>query len=304
MKLADGYTLMHEHVTINLSGVKKDEDCRLNCFEETVKEFKGLYGYGVRNILEVTNLGMGRDVGYIRRVSEETGINILVSTGFYKEPFLPDCVYGRSVEELASMMEQELTQGIDGQWESAPGDTGMRASVIGESGTSSRQMTDMEQKVFDAVALAAVRTGAPVTTHTTLGTMGAEQADYLIGHGVRPEDIIIGHMDLSQDVEVILDVLKRGVNVGFDTVGKLNYCPDSFRARALKRIDQEGMLSHVVLSMDITRKSHLKSRGGIGYGYMFEVFIPLLLEVGFTQAKIDMLLKENPERILLGRQYD
>ncbi len=121
MKLADGYTLMHEHVTIDLSGVKKDEDCRLNCFEETVKEFKSLYGYGVRNILEVTNLGMGRDVGYIRRVSEETGINILVSTGFYKEPFLPDCVYGRSVEELASMMEQELTQGIDGQWESAPG---------------------------------------------------------------------------------------------------------------------------------------------------------------------------------------
>jgi len=111
-------------------------------------------------------------------------------------------------------------------------------------------------------------------------------------------------MDLSQDVEVILDVLKRGVNVGFDTVGKLNYCPDSFRAQALKRIDQEGMLSHVVLSMDITRKSHLKSRAGIGYGYMFEVFIPLLLEVGFTQAKIDMLLKENPERILLGRQYD
>ena len=121
MKLADGYTLMHEHVTIDLSGVKKDEDCRLNCFEETVKEFKSLYGYGVRNILEVTNLGIGRDVGYIRRVSEETGINILVSTGFYKEPFLPDCVYGRSVEELASMMEQELTQGIDGQWESAPG---------------------------------------------------------------------------------------------------------------------------------------------------------------------------------------
>ena len=75
--------------------------------------------------------------------------------------------------------------------------------------------------------------------------MGAEQAEYLIGHGVRPEDIIIGHMDLSQDVEVILDVLKRGVNVGFDTVGKLNYCPDSFRAQALKRIDQELSLIHI-----------------------------------------------------------
>lgn len=290
MKLADGYTLMHEHVTIDLSGVKKDEDCRLDCFEETVKEFKSLCGFGVRNILEVTNLGMGRDVEYIRRVSEESGMNIIVSTGFYKEPFLPDCVYEKTVEELSLMMEQELTQGI--------GESGISASVIGEFGTSKLKMTDMEKKVFDAMAAAAVKTGAPVTTHTTLGTMGAEQADYLIGHGVKPEQIIIGHMDLSQNVETILSVLKRGVNVGFDTVGKLNYCPDTFRAEALKLIDEEGMLSQVVLSMDITRKSHLKYRGGIGYAYIFETFLPLLRESGFTQVQINMLLKENPERIL------
>ena len=81
-------------------------------------------------------------------------------------------------------------------------------------------------------------------------------------------------MDLSQDVEVILDVLKRGVNVGFDTVGKLNYCPDSFRAQALKRIDQEGMLSHVVLSMDITRKSHLKSGEGLDMGICLKYSSP------------------------------
>ena len=58
--LQDGYTLMHEHVTIDLSGVKKDPDCRLDCFEETVEEFKELYRHGVRNVLEVTNIGMGR----------------------------------------------------------------------------------------------------------------------------------------------------------------------------------------------------------------------------------------------------
>ena len=49
--------------------------------------------------------------------------------------------------------------------------------------------------------------------------------------------------------------------MGFDTVGKLNYCPDTFRAEALKRIHEEGMLSQVVLSMDITRKSHLSTGG-------------------------------------------
>ena len=63
IKLKDGYTLMHEHVTIDLSGVKKDLDCRLDCFEETVEEFKELYRLGVRNVLEVTNMGMGREYG-------------------------------------------------------------------------------------------------------------------------------------------------------------------------------------------------------------------------------------------------
>lgn len=60
MKLIDGYTYMHEHMTIDLSGVKKDEDCHLDCYEETVKELKKLYHYGVRNIVEVSNIGMGR----------------------------------------------------------------------------------------------------------------------------------------------------------------------------------------------------------------------------------------------------
>lgn len=306
MKLIDGYTLMHEHVTIDLSGMKKDEDCRLDCFEETIKEFKNLYEYGVRNVLEVTNIGMGRNVKYIRSVSEESGINIIVSTGFYKEPFLPDFVYKCSINELAEIMERELTQGIglpDGvpgneQWESRTEAATVYASVIGEVGTSNQRMTDVEQKVFEAAAMVAVRTGAPITTHTTLGTMGMEQADFLIEHGVEPKKIIIGHMDLSRNVETVLSVLRRGVNVGFDTVGKLNYCPDTFRAEALKRIDREGMLSQVVLSMDITRKSHLKGKGGIGYMYLFDTFLPMLRESGFTKKQIEMLLQENPRRIL------
>lgn len=288
--LRDGYTLIHEHVTIDLSGIKKNVDCRMDCFEDSAEGFRDLYRHGVRNILEVTNMGMGRDVDYIRRMEEATGIHFIVSTGFYKEPFLPELVYRCTVEELADLVVKEITQGIE--------ESGRCASVIGEFGTSKNQMTEAEQKVFDAMALAACRTGAPVSTHTTLGTYGAEQADYLISHGVKPEKIIIGHMDLSQDINVIMDVLDRGVNIGFDTIGKLNYCPDTFRAEALKEIAARGRLSQVALSMDITRKSNLKSRGGIGYGYLFEKFIPMLREYGMTEEQLEMLLKENPKRIL------
>ena len=294
MRLTDGYTLMHEHVTIDLSGVKGDEDCRLDCLDETIEEFRRLYAFGVRNILDVTNLGMGRNVEYVRKVSEKTGIHILTATGFYKEPFFPDYVYTKSVQELAQIMEMELNAGL----KEATG-CDIHAAVIGEFGTGKNRMTPTEKKVFDAAAIAAKKTGARVTTHTTLGTFGEEQADYLISHGVKPENIIIGHMDLSQNMDIIFSVLKKGVNIGFDTIGKTNYCPDAFRAEALRQIAKNEMLSQVVLSMDITRKSHLSYRGGIGYSYLFEKFIPLLLKEGFTQAQIDMLLKENPRRILL-----
>lgn len=281
---------MHEHITIDLSGVKKDLDCRLDCFDETVKEFQQLYEYGVRNILDVTNIGMGRDVDYIRRVEEASGIHIILSTGFYKEPFLPEFVHTQTPEELAGLVESEILEGI--------GDTGLHASVIGEFGTSKDQMTPMEEKVFVAMSMAARRTGVPVTTHTTLGTYGAQQAEYLISHGIAPEKIIIGHMDLSKDIEKILQVLDMGVNVGFDTVGKLAYCPDTFRVEALHEIAERGRLSQVVLSMDITRKSHLKSGGGIGYVYLFEKFLPMLWESGFSKEQTDMLLIHNPKRIL------
>lgn len=285
-----GYTLMHEHITIDLSGIKNDEDCRLDCFEESQKELSRLYELGVRRILDVTNIGMGRNSDYCRLMEENTGIQILSATGFYKEPFLPEFVYTMSVRELAELAVKEISEGIV--------NTGIKASVIGEFGTSKDTFTEMERKVFDSMALAAVQTGAVVSTHTTLGTMALEQAEYLKSEGVKPENIIIGHLDLSQNPDTIISVLKEGVNIGFDTVGKNNYCPDTFRAQMLKRIAKEGYLDQVVLSMDITRKSHLKKWGGPGYAYLIETFLPMLLEYGLSEEQTQQLMIDNPNRIL------
>ena len=135
--LQSGYTMMHEHVTIDLSGVKKDPDCRLDCKDQTIEDFRALKELGVGNVLEVTNLGMGRDVDYIMDVARASGINILVCTGFYKEPFLPDYVYTSSEEELADLMVAEIEEGI--------GKSGVKASAIGEFGTSKGRMTDMHR---------------------------------------------------------------------------------------------------------------------------------------------------------------
>ena len=288
MKILDGYTLMHEHVTIDLSKLK-NEDAKLDAFDLTVEEFKDLYNFGVRNIVDVTNIGMGRDVAYIKRIEDETGINIIMSTGFYKEPFYPEFVYSSSIDELTKIMVDEINNGID--------NSDKKPMIIGEIGTSKDKATDEEMKVFEACANAQLITGLPISTHTSLGTLGKEQVEFLFGKGIKPEKIVIGHMDLSEDINLILDLLESGVYVAFDTVGKVSYSPDEFRIKALKRIKAEDRLDQIFLSLDITRKSHLKRNGGIGYSYLFEKFIPEMLDNGFSKDDVDLILKENPKRI-------
>ena len=285
----NGYTLMHEHITIDLSGVKKDTDCQLDCYAETVKEFKNLYEHGVRRIVDVTNDGMGRNPGYVANVEKETGITIVHSTGFYKEPFLPERVYGQTVQEMADWMIGEIRNGIDG---------GVKPGMIGEIGTSKNTMTETEKKVFDASVIAAKETGLPIYTHTTLGTYAPEQAAYFKATGLPMDRIVLGHLDLSGDLDYIRRVLDYGVSIGFDTVGKNNYFPDAKRVEFLLALEAEGRLDQIVLSEDLTRKSHLKYKGGIGYSYLFETFIPMLKEAGLKQESLDTMLIHNPARIL------
>ena len=285
----NGYTLMHEHITIDLSGVKKDTDCQLDCYAETVAEFKKLYEYGVRRIVDVTNDGMGRNPEYVANVEKETGIEIVHSTGFYKEPFLPQRLYGQTVQEMADWMIDEIRNGIDG---------GVKPGMIGEIGTSKNTMTETEKKVFDASVIAARETGLPIYTHTTLGTYAPEQAAYFKATGLPLERIVLGHIDLSGDLDYIRRVLDYGITIGFDTVGKNNYFPDAKRVEYLLALEAEGRLDQIVLSEDLTRKSHLKYKGGIGYTYLFETFIPMLKEAGLKQESLDKMLIHNPARIL------
>ena len=230
---------MHEHVTIDLSGVKNDQDCHLDCYEETVKEFKQLYEYGVRNIVEVTNIGMGRDIAYIQNVEKETGINILKSTGCYKEPFIPENMLALSTEELADVMIREIEDSFEG--------FDAHAEMIGEFGTSKNEWKESERRLFDASIIAHKKTGKPIYTHTTLSTLALEQAQYLTAGGVNPKKVVIGHVDLSGDLELIISVLKTGVNVGFDTIGKNNYLPDEKRIEMLLELEKLGLLGQGVL---------------------------------------------------------
>ena len=280
---------MHEHMKLDLSGIKKDEDCRLDCYEQTKSEVSELKEKGVSNIVEVTNIGMGRDISYVIKLMEETGMNFIFSTGFYKDPFLPLYVKDKSEKELCGIMEDEILRGIEG--------SGVHAGIIGEVGTSLDTITPSELKVLKAACMAHNNTGVPITTHTTLGTMAIEQISIFKEYGADLNKIIIGHTDLKGDAQYIKKIINLGPYVEIDTVGKENYLSDEKRLEVVHYLCSQGYSERMVLSMDITRKSHMKAFGGKGYSYLLDFFVPQLRKAGTREEDIQNMLKNNPLKI-------
>ncbi len=287
--MKSGITLMHEHVILDLSKLKND-DCNFNDYDSLVYEYKKLYKYGVRRIIDVTNIGMGRNIDYVKNIEDDTKIEIISCTGFYQEKFFPKNMDILSIKDISEIMLNELTIGIEG--------TDRVAKVIGEIGTSKGIITENERKLFEAAAQVSKKTGARITTHCTLGTMALEQIEIFKQQNIDLSTVTIGHLDLTGDIEYILEVLRTGVYVAFDTIGKENYMSDKVRIEMIQRIIKEGFIDKVFFSMDITRKSNLEQNGGIGYKYLFEKFLPQCISSGILEEQIENILIVNPQKFL------
>ena len=255
-----GYTYVHEHLHIDLSGFKDNIDCRLDQYALICQEMKDLRALGVRNIIEMTNRYMGRNPQFMLDMMRETGMNVVACTGYYQDAFFPEHVAARSVEQLAQEMVDEILIGIDG--------SGLKAGIIAEIGSSEGVITPLEEKVFIAAARAHNETGRPISTHTSFSTMGLEQLDLLKMHGVDLSRVTVGHCDLKDNLDNILRMIDLGAYVQFDTIGKNSYFPDEKRIGMLHVLRDRKLLNRVMLSMDITRRSHLKANGGNGYDYL------------------------------------
>lgn len=286
-----GVTMCHEHLAVDLSRVRKDQDSNFDDRELICDEIEKMKAFGVQSIIEVSCNDMGRDVKTLRWYSNTCGIHIVASTGYYLEEYHSDFVRNSSPEELSEVFCKEITVGIDG--------TDIKAGIIGEVASGEPVMAESERKVLIAAALAGKRTKTAVTTHCQLGRLGLEQCELFHKYGMDPAKVILGHVDLANDKAYYEELLKQGVNLGFDTIGKTGYLSDEDRADNLMWLIERGWMDRIVLSQDISRKSYL-SRYGKYAGYMtvMKNFVPMLKKRGIMQKDLDQMLIYNPARIL------
>ena len=298
-----GPTNAHAHLMLGLedqsneaASAYRDHSLTL---DDTLPELQAFAGAGGFCLVDLTPMGMSRDPAALVRASEETGVHIVMGSGVYHEPFQPDRIAGLSDEQIAEIIIGEITEGVDG--------TGVRAGVIGEQGTYQGPITRREHTVFRASAIAAVETGASVTTHTHLGRNALQQIDALTNQGLAPDRIVIGHLDDAEpDLDLIREITARGAYAQLDGIGCEYYSEalgvqmttDRTRARTLRRLAEEGLADRLVAASDICRKRHLTVNGGPGLTHLITGFRRLAEEEGVPSEVLDRCMVYNPAALL------
>jgi phosphotriesterase-related protein len=182
----------------------------------------------------------------------------------------------------------------------------VRAGFIGEVASDLPYITAREERSFRASGRAAARTGAMVTTHAPTFPTGGAQVDMLTDEGVDPSRIVVGHTDTVKDLRYSVDLLKRGVFVEYDCMmavkigGEIRRHELARRVEYLRALVEMGYAERILLSQDVSQRSHQAALGGPGLTFIFEEFAIAAIEAGIEREVLGMMWTDNPRRALFG----
>jgi len=182
-----GLILPHEHIFVDLRtwdtpGYAQAE--AEHVIQLMAPEITKAQAAGVTAIVECSTVGVGRRADIDRAVSEATHLPVVMPTGVYREPWIPDWVQAASEAHLAEWMLSELQGEIE--------DSGVQAGWIklsaGDDG-----LTDCETKILRAAAAAGRETNAVIGSHTIRGRVVRDQLNIIEAMGYAAERFIWIH---------------------------------------------------------------------------------------------------------------
>lgn len=319
-----GLTLMHEHVLVDFTPPSRrgEPDAkitlenvwelnyrwvdapglrRLNDRELAIREMRRLKADGGVSVVEVSTPGMVIDAAGLRKVSEASGITIVMGCGRYLEEFMDDADKERSVDDLAGEFIVRVRDGFD--------DTGVRAGLIGEIGCS-WPWTKPERRSVDAAVVAQQETGAAISIHPGR----APEAPFAIVDALRAAGADLGRTIMCHverrlyDAESIRRLADTGIVIEFDLFGwessffaqgrDVVLSSDGARMDWIESLLKAGHRDRIVISHDICQKTRLVELGGHGYGHIFRNVVPMMKRRGIAQEDLDAILVGNPARLL------
>jgi phosphotriesterase-related protein len=284
----NGRILAHEHLQIDLSAQKGPAN-KVGADEApaVIDDLRAAKAFGLAAITDLSAPLWGRDPVALRAISEQAGVLVICAAGFYWDPF-PEIAEHASVETIRDAMIAEVDVGVD--------DTGIRCGVI-KVGTA-RAVSAPAERLFQAAAAASKVTGAPVITHTSSTDQAAWHIRVLEGAGMDMSHVVISHMGAATDISELVEVGRSGAFMGIDKVSFPKGPTNVELADLVCAACERGLERQLILSSDVARRTMLGRYGGRGYPTVFRDFVPMLAERGLPAATIELILRDNPARML------
>lgn len=288
-----GVTYIHEHLMVKPQLPDASyEAYTLDEEDKSRAEVAAFAAVGGKTIVEMTPIHYGRNLPALQRMARATRTNIICTTGYHKELFLPPWFPTKSEEELYEIVMNEIVCGMDG--------TDVHPGVI-KFGTSYGKITDQEERAIRVVARAHKKTGIPISTHCDKGTMGIEQAKRLDALGVDLRHVLLCHIDSALDVTYAKKLCQMGVHICFDHVGRELENHDATRVQMLAELIDAGYLNQLHISGDMGKKEYLLAYGGgPGLPYILTDLKKELLNY-MDEAAFHRMMVRNPANFLTGR---
>lgn len=285
-----GKTLIHEHFLVDFIGADKIDPSRWDN-NDVVKKILPLLlearEQGVKTILDCTPSYLGRDIELLKILSQRSALHIITNTGYYGaagNKYLPSYAYTESEIELASRWIREFEESIEG--------TGVKPGFI-KIGVDGNELSPLHQKLVRAAALAHLKTGLTICSHTGIAALALEEIDLLKQMKVDPSAFVWVHAQAEKNRDLHVKAARMGAWVSLDGLGwgeTENY------ADSIHYLKQHKLLDRVLISHDAGWYKPGEPDGGSikGYTDIFTRLIPILKKKGFKDAEFNQLLVKNP----------
>ena len=310
-----GVTLIHEHLRTwddavhmqwpHAGTVREDEPFAVEPggdYDEAVKAARSAIELGVKTIVDPTAMFLGRDVGFMRRVAEEAGLQVIPCTGIYTYDYLPTFFVSRDADQIADLYVHDIEQGIQ--------NTEIRAAFI-KCAADEPGVNENIEKLHRAAARASVRTGAPIMAHSRPASDTAtRQIEIFREEGVELSKVQIAHTGDTADLDQIERILDTGVMIGLDRYGLEMYLPYEQRQATTKALLERGYADRIFLSADSCATIDWFPPEAIGQmmeagmavdwtiRIVPERVLPELREAGMTEEQERTIMVDNPVRWL------
>lgn len=257
---------------------------------------------GGGTIVDVTTVGLSRNLPALKRIALATGLHVVAGTGYYVlRGSGSDALERKSDTALADEIAADILEGADG--------TDIRCGIIGEIGCS-WPLLERERKSLRAAARAQQRTGAAITIHPGRHEHSPMEIIRLLeAAGADPGRVIMGHIDRTGFLPGTLrEIARTGCYLEYDIFGGNPFYPlhlgvfdrpcDRERIEQIKGLIDDGYLEQLLISQDTCLKTKLVRFGGQGYAHILRNIVPQMLARGITEAHLKTLMQDNPQRVL------